>query len=385
MRITYLTPGVYIQEQSFRPPAIEPAPTSTAAIIGSFPKGVMKAPKQVRTWAAFEKEYGGLSNSTLSSHCVKQFFDNEGKALWVVRIGTGQMKGASPFLQGLSILNRMGGFNILCIPQTEQLSDAQAASVIHATIALVTQHRAIFLLDIPRRDALRQTVVTQATWVNRQPGIHHPNVALYVPRVQVAQASRRLPLQTIPTSGTMAGVLARIDHKRGVWKAPSGTEAILQGVQGIEQKLTQLEMGQLTSLGINPIRQAAPSRYVAWGARTLSPNKEWQYLSVRRLALFLESSVHKGLEWVVLEPNDEPLWVHIRQTIEVFLQTLFRLGAFQGQKAQEAYFVRCGRDTISSSDQTAGIVNIMVGFAPLKPAEFVILNIQQKAKSFRQA
>jgi uncharacterized protein len=103
------------------------------------------------------------------------------------------------------------------------------------------------------------------------------------------------------------------------------------------------------------------------------------------LALFLKSSVHKGLEWVVFEPNDEPLWVHIRQTIEVFLQTLFRQGAFQGQKTQEAYFVRCGRDTISSSDQTAGFVNIMLGFAPLKPAEFVILDIQQKAKSFRQA
>jgi hypothetical protein len=279
----------------------------------------------------------------------------------------------------------MGGFNMLCIPQTEQLSDAQAARVMHAAIALVKQHRAIYLLDIPRRDAPRQTVMTQATWVNRQQGIHHPNVALYVPRVQVPQASRRSPLQTIPASGTMAGMLARTDHNRGVWKAPSGTEAILQGVQGIEQTLTQLEMGQLTSLGINPIRQAAPSRYVAWGARTLSPHAEWQYLSVRRLALFLESSVHKGLEWVVFEPNDEPLWVHIRQAIEVFLQTLFRQGAFQGQKAQEAYFVRCGRDTISSSDQTAGIVNIMVGFAPLKPAEFIILNIQQKAKSFRQA
>lgn len=385
MRKVYLTPGVYIQEQSFRPPAIEPAPTSTAAIIGSFPKGVMKAAKQILTWAAFEKEYGGLSNGTLSSHCIKQFFDNEGKALWVARIGTRQITGASPFLQGLSILDRIGGFNILCIPQTEQLSDTQAARVIHAAIALVKQHRAIYLLDIPRRDAPRQTVSAQATWVNRPQGIRHPNVALYIPRVQVPQASRQSSLQTIPASGTIAGVLARTDYNQGVWKAPAGMEAILRGVQGIEQTLTQQDMAQLTRMGINPIRQAAPSRYVAWGARTLSPNKEWQYLSVRRLALFLESSVHKGLEWVVFEPNDESLWAHIRQTIEVFLQTLFRQGAFQGHKAQEAYSVRCGRDIISSSDQTAGIVNIMVGFAPLKPAEFVILNIQQKAKSFRQA
>jgi len=143
MRKTYLTPGVYIQKQSFRPPAIEHAPTSTAAIIGSFPRGAMMAPKQVLTWSAFEKEYGGLSSSTLSSHCIKQFFDNEGKALWVIRIGTKHIAGASPFLQGLSLLDRMGGFNILCIPQTEQLSDAQAAKVMQAAITLVTQHRAI--------------------------------------------------------------------------------------------------------------------------------------------------------------------------------------------------------------------------------------------------
>jgi phage tail sheath protein FI len=109
MRKNYSTPGVYIQEHTFRPPTIEPASTAIAAIIGSFPEGVMKAAKQVRMWTAFENIYGGLSTGSLSSHCIKQFFDNEGKALWVVRIGTGQIKGASPFLQGPSILDRMGG------------------------------------------------------------------------------------------------------------------------------------------------------------------------------------------------------------------------------------------------------------------------------------
>lgn len=141
-------------------------------------------------------------------------------------------------------------------------------------------------------------------------------------------------------------------------------------------------MGQLNNLGINPIRQTSPSQFVAWGARTLSPDLEWQYLSVRRLALFLESSVQKGVGWVSVEPNDEPLWAHIRQSVNVFLQSLFRQGAFRGRKAEEAYFVRCGQDTISSSDQTAGIVNIMIGFAPFKPAEFIILTIQQQATSF---
>ncbi|MDT3779765.1 phage tail sheath subtilisin-like domain-containing protein [Nitrospira sp. MA-1] len=384
MKKFHSTPGASIHKPSFLPPAIEPASTSTAAIIGSFPKGSMTSPRQVRNWLAFEKEYGGLTTDALSSHCIKQFFNNGGKAIWVVRIGTRPIKGVSPFLKGLSLLDRIVNFNILFIPQTEQLPDVHAVKVMQAAIALVAKHRAMYVLDVPQRDAPRQTVRALTTWVNHQSNIHHPNVAMYVPRVQVPQSLKNAPQQTISASGAMAGVLARTDQQQGVWKAPAGTEAILHGVQNIEPTLTQSEMGQLTKFGINPIRQTSPSQFVAWGARTLSPSSEWQYLSVRRLGLFLEASIQQGLGWVVGEPNDEPLWAHIRQAIEIFLQSIFRQGAFQGQKAQEAYFVKCGRDTISASDQTAGIVNIMIGFAPLKPAEFMILNIQQKAKPFGQ-
>lgn len=384
MKKIHLTPGASIHKPSFVPPMIESASTSIAAIIGSFSKGPT-SPQQVRTWRAFEKEYGGLETEALCSFCIKQFFDNGGKAIWVVRIGSEQINGVSPFLQGLSLLDRIGDFNILFIPQTEQLPDTHAIKVMHAAIALVAKHRAMYVLDVPRRDAPRQTVRTLTTWFNQQSDIHHPNVAMYAPRIHVPQSRKKTSLHTIPASGTMAGVWARTDQQQGVWKAPAGTAAILHGVQSIEQTLTQPEMGQLTQLGINPIRQTSPSQVVAWGARTLSSNREWQYLSVRRLALFLESSIHQGLGWVVDEPNDEHLWAHIRQAIDVFLQSLFRKGAFQGQKVQEAYFVKCGPDTISSSDRTAGNVNIIIGFAPLKPAEFIILTIQQKAKSIRQA
>lgn len=384
MKKIHSTPGASIHKPSFVPPVIESASTSTAAIIGSFPKGSMTSPQQVRTWEAFEKEYGGLETEALSSLCIKQFFDNEGKAIWVVRIGTGQIKGVAPFLQGLSLLDRIGGFNILFIPQTEQLPDTHAIKVMHAAIALVGKHRAMYVLDVPQLDAPRQTVRTLTSWLNQQSGLNHPNVAMYVPRVQVPPSLKKASLH-IPASGAMAGVWARTDQQQGIWKAPAGTAAILLGVQGIEQTLTEPEMGQLTQLGINPIRQTSSSQVVAWGARTLSSNREWQYLAVRRLALFLETSIQQGLGWVVDKPNDEPLWAHIRQTVDVFLQSLFRQGAFQGQKSQEAYFVKCGPDTISSADQTAGNVNIMIGFAPLKPAEFIILTIQQKTQSFRQA
>ncbi|MEO8325563.1 MAG: hypothetical protein ABI618_06920, partial [Nitrospirota bacterium] len=255
MKKFHSTPGASIHKPSFLPPAIEPASTSTAAIIGSFPKGPMTSPRQVRTWTAFEKEYGGLETDALSSHCIKQFFDNGGKAIWVVRIGTGPIKSVSPFLKGLALLDRIGDFNLLCIPQTEQLPDTHAAKVVQAAIALVGKHRAMYLLDVPQRDASRQTVRTLTTWFNYQSGIHHPNVVMYVPRVQFPQSLNKAPLLTISGSGAMAGVLARTDQQQGVWKSPAGKEAILHGVQGIEQTLTQPEMGELTHLGINPIRQ----------------------------------------------------------------------------------------------------------------------------------
>lgn len=384
MKNIHSTPSASIHKPSIVPPVIDSASTSTAAIIGSFPKGSMTSAQQVQTWTAFEKKYGELKTEALSSHCIKQFFANKGKAIWVVRIGTGQIKGVASFLRGLSLLDRIGGFNILFIPQTEQLPDTHANNVMQAAIALVAKHRAMYVLDVPQRDASRQTVRTLRTWFHEQSGIHHPNVAMYVPRVQVPPSLKKAPLH-IPASGAMAGVWARTDQQQGVWKAPAGTAAILHGVLSIEQTLTQPEMGQLTQLGMNPIRPTSPSQVVAWGARTLSSNREWQYLSVRRLALFLESSIQQGLGWVIDEPNEEPLWAHIRQAIDVFLQSLFRQGAFQGQKAQEAYFVKCGTDTISSADQNAGNVNIMIGFAPLKPGEFIILTIQQKAKSVHQA
>lgn len=376
MKNFFSMPGVYIPEQSFLPRTIQPASTSIAAIIGSFTKGPLKTPKQVRTWAEFEQEFGGLSASTPASACVKQFFDNEGKALWVVRIGTRKINVGSPFLQGLSILDGIQDFNILCIPQTEQLPDIQASLVIQAAVALVEKHRAMYLLDVPQRDSSRQTVSPVTTWLSRQQGIHRSNVVIFVPRVQVP--SERSSMQTIPASGTMAGLLARTDQHRGVWKSPAGTEAILQGVTGLDRVLTSQDINQLTAANINALKQIYPTTYVAWGARTLSSDPEWKYVAVRRTAFFLESSIQQGTTWAVFEPNDEPLWAQIRQSVTNFMQDLFRQGAFQGTKPQDAYFVRCGRETTTSADQATGIVNMVVGFAPIKPAEFVILTIKQK-------
>jgi Bacteriophage tail sheath protein len=181
----------------------------------------------------------------------------------------------------------------------------------------------------------------------------------------------------------VAGVFARTDGERGVWKAPAGIDASLRGVQGLSYALTDLENGTLNPHGINCLRSFPVYGRVVWGARTLEGDdaraSEWKYVPVRRVALFIEESLFRGTKWVVFEPNDEPLWSQIRLNIGAFMQNLFRQGAFQGKTARDAYFVKCDRETTTQNDINLGIVNIVVGFAPLKPAEFVVIKIQQMA------
>jgi len=181
----------------------------------------------------------------------------------------------------------------------------------------------------------------------------------------------------------MAGLYAATDASRGVWKAPAGTDSRLRNVQGLDYVLTDRENGVLNPLGVNCLRTLAVYGNVAWGARTLDgadvQASDWKYVPVRRLALFLEESLYRGTKWVVFEPNDEPLWAQIRLNIGAFMQNLFRQGAFQGRTPREAYLVKCDRETTTQDDINRGVVNILVGFAPLKPAEFVIIRIQQLA------
>jgi phage tail sheath protein FI len=190
-------------------------------------------------------------------------------------------------------------------------------------------------------------------------------------------------LEVFAPSGAIAGIVSRIDASRGVWKAPAGLEATLNGVFDLSVPLTDPENGELNPLGVNCLRLRPAAGPVVWGARTRQGDdrlvSEWKYVPVRRLALYLEESLYRGLQWVVFEPNDEPLWAQIRLNVGSFLQSLFRQGAFQGRTPAEAYFVKCSRETTTQNDIDRGIVNVVVGFAPLKPAEFVILRIQQIA------
>jgi hypothetical protein len=212
--------------------------------------------------------------------------------------------------------------------------------------------------------------------------------ALYYPWVGVSNPVYHLDRNpsvsstiNIAPSAIAAGMWAKIDAERGVWKAPAGVEAQLNGASSLKFQVENLEQDQLNTLGVNCIRKMPNFGLVFWGARTLATkaDPEWRYIPVRRTAIFIEQSIFEGIQWAVFEPNDRPLWSSLRANISAFVNGLFRAGAFQGEKASDAYFVRCGLgDTMTQADIDAGQVIVIVGFAPLKPAEFVIVRIQQK-------
>jgi phage tail sheath protein FI len=209
------------------------------------------------------------------------------------------------------------------------------------------------------------------------------NATVYHPRVRMADPLRSGQLDEFAACGMIAGIIARTDVQRGVWKAPAGLDASLSGIDSLASNLTDSDSGTLNPQGINCLRSFPGAGQVIWGARTLRGADlladDYKYLPVRRLALYLEESIYRGTKWALFEPNDEALWAQLRLNVGSFMQGLFRQGAFAGQAASDAYFVKCDKESTTPSDVSSGTVNIIVGFAPLKPAEFVVIKFQQLA------
>ncbi|WP_433727443.1 phage tail sheath family protein [Actinoplanes sp. CA-051413] len=275
---------------------------------------------------------------------------------------------------GLYALLKTDIFNILCLPGTQDLS-----GVLTAALTLCLQERAMLIVDPPSG----WTSVADATEAHTLTGDATRNAAIYFPRVMSTDPLQEDRVRAFPPCGVMAGVWARTDVQRGVWKAPAGTDASLGGVTALDIAMNDLENGRLNPLAVNCLRSFPVVGPVAWGARTMRGadrlGDQWKYLPVRRLALFLEESLYRGTQWVVFQPNDEPLWSSIRLNVGAFMNSLFRQGAFQGRTPREAYLVKCDAQNNPQNDIDRGIVNILVGFAPLKPAEFVLIHIQQLA------
>jgi phage tail sheath protein FI len=241
----------------------------------------------------------------------------------------------------------------------------------------------LFLVgDVPAFSTATNPVTSARGFANT--GVSATNFAsLYWPQLVVADPVGATLNSTInvPASGALAGLYARIDARRGVWKAPAGVEATLGGIVRLQRDTTDSEQDDLNPVGVNVLRVIPGAGSVVWGSRTLQPASEWRYIPVRRTAMFLRKSIFNGIQFAVFEPNDTALWATLRATISAFMETQFRNGAFAGRTSRDAYFVKVDSDTTTDADQAAGIVNILVGFAPLRPAEFVVVKLSQKTAS----
>jgi hypothetical protein len=281
---------------------------------------------------------------------------------------------------GMFALDYVDLFNILCIPRTADLADAQMRTAVSAALDYCEERRAFMIVDIP---AAVDEFQEMKEWLDDHNEFRHRNSAVYFPRPRIPDPANDFRLRAVAPSGTMAGVYARTDAARGVWKTPAGIEATLAGVTELAVKLTDAQNGVLNPVGINCLRSFPIYGNIAWGGRTLEGAdaiaSDWKYLAVRRTTLMIEESLFRGTKWVVFEGNDEKLWAKIRLNVGAFMMSLFRQGAFQGTDPKQAFYVKCDKETTTQDDINKGIVNIEVGFAPLKPAEFVVIKIQQIA------
>jgi hypothetical protein len=390
-------PGVYIEEATTGR-TIAGVPTSTTAFLGRAVSGPAHDPVTITSFADFERVFGGLALTCPMSYTVRDFFQNGGVEAIVVRLykepGGGSTAGAdgAPLDQaayegsradetGLFALEKADLFNLLCIPPDTR-AGTMLPAVYQTALAYCETRRAMLIVDPP---AAWETVAAARDGLAGDIALAGPaarNAALYFPRLIQADPLLGGQVDTFVPCGAVAGVMARTDAQRGVWKAPAGTDATLLGATSLSVSLTDAENDILNPLGINGLRTFPGTGQVVWGARTLRGADqfadEYKYIPVRRLALHLEESLVRGTRWAVFEPNGEPLWAQIRLHVGAFMQSLFTQGAFQGNTPREAYFVKVDRETMTQNDIDLGILSIVVGFAPLKPAEFVIITIRQR-------
>jgi len=346
------------------------APTSIAAFAGWAAQGPADQAILVRSWSDFATQFGGLEPSSYLGYAVSHFFANGGQQAYIVRLPESGNDTAA-VMAAVHRLDAVPTVNLLAVPGE---ADPDTTSQLQAYCA---GRRAFLIVD----SAPGSTFATlQAGPDSLMTGANAINSALYFPWLNALDPRQNIT-RPFPPSGFVAGLYAATDASRGVWHAPVGASAGLTGQSGPALDLTDSEAATLNTHAVNCIRHLAQIGTVVWGGRTLGGSdqvaSEWKYVPVRRLALYVETSLDEGIKWAVFEPNNERLWAELRLSVGAFMHTLFVQEAFQGTTPAQAYFVKCDAQNNPQSSIDQGVVNILVGFAPIKPAEFVVIRIQQ--------
>ena len=379
-------PGVYIEDIPGGSKLIAGVATSVTAFVGKATKGPVGKAELVHGFDGYKRLYGAIaSEDDAMGLSVQAYFDNGGKSAYICRLageGSGPPRASDYTAFYDNILRKIRDVSIILLPGEYLAKDGTDNPIISATLAHCEMMKdRMAIIDLPADFELGQekTVKGLALPSSSYSALYYPWVKITNPFKNAKANPNSDRTLTIAPSSFAAGIWARFDEMQGVWKAPAGLEARLMSASGLKYKIRDAENDQYNSLGVNSIRNFSRVGLVVWGARTLATEPEWRYVPVRRTAVMIEQSIYEGTQWVVFEPNDNNLWSALRGSISNFMDGLFREGAFQGAKASDAYFVRCGLgDTMTQEDIDAGRVVVVVGFAPLKPAEFVIVRIQQK-------
>ncbi len=376
-----LSSGVYIEEFEMSTKPIEGVSTSTVGFVGVAElTGILDKPTFVSSWGDYVSKFGRYKDGSYLAPAVYSFFSNGGKRCYIVNVANEESiigtddptKGRT----GLISLEEIDEVSILCIPGVTK-DTIQLAMISHCE--KMGNRFAIF--DSIKEASLEVVQIQKENLVSDK-GIG----ALYYPWIKTVVEKEddngkvALEKMFIPPSGAVAGIYARCDAERGVHKAPANE--LVQRVTELERAITKADQDILNPLNINCIRAFQGRGIRVWGARTIaSKGSEWKYVNVRRLFLFLEESIDKSTQWVVFEPNNEQLWVRVVQTIENFLLGLWKSGALMGRSPEEAFFVKCDRETMIQNDIDSGRLIVLIGVAPIRPTEFIIFRITQRMSS----
>jgi phage tail sheath protein FI len=358
------------------------APTGIAAFVGWAAQGPTDSAILLRSWSDFQQQFGGFDPRFYLGYAVSHFFANGGQQAYVVRLasdgsGGSTVAASAAVMAGVHLLDAVPIFNLLAVP-------GEADPGLIAQLQAYCAGRKAFLIADSAVDSTFATLQNGPD--SRMIGTNAINAAFYFPWLNALDAQQNIA-RSFPPSGFVAGLYAATDASLGVWRSPAGLRANLTGQSGPVLDLTDPQIGALSARAINCIRHMAQFGDVVWGDRTLGGSdqagSQWKYVSVRRLALYIEQSLSSGTQWVVFEPNNAQLWTQLRSSVGAFMQTLFVQGAFQGSTPAQAYFVRCDAENNPQASIDQGVVNIQVGFAPLYPAEFIVIQIQQLAGQSR--
>ena len=296
-----------------------------------------------------------------------------------------------PVFQEFASLDKVPIFNLLATPGiTDNLVTSEA-------VAYCERKRAFYIMDTPSPQTTGWDVnhivgdLNQSTPLSPAPPIS-VNAAVYYPWLQTADPVTGNTTNPVtgkpivaPPSGYVAGIYGKTDSAQGVWQSPAGIQTTLLATTGVDTNgvMTDPQQGVLNLNAINCLRQFPGIGTVVFGARTTAATnpayQQWKYVAVRRMALFIEQTLYANLTWAIFEGNSTPLWNALTQEVTAFMLSLFRQGAFAGDTPKTAFVVQCDSTTTTQQDINNGVVNILVGFAPLLPAEFVVVKIAQLA------